>query len=175
METDGPAGSVDTVLARNVRHLEPEAATFAAMLDGWGLQQRSRFLKASTIGTRRDMVRRFGRFTNEYPWQWRSVDVEAFVAGLQSGRGPVAPSTARGYQNALRLFVEYVTDSRYGWPQHCTDQFGSAPSKILHEWNTIPHVTEYEGDPRRRPLTYDEVQALFDAAEALVESIRMRG
>lgn len=175
METDGPAGSVDTVLARNVRPLEPEAATFAAMLDGWGLQQRSRFLKASTIGTRRDMVRRFGRFTNEYPWQWRSVDVEAFVAGLQSGRGPVAPSTARGYQNALRLFVEYVTDSRYGWPQHCTDQFGSAPSKILHEWNTIPHVTEYEGDPRRRPLTYDEVQALFDAAEALVESIRMRG
>src|SRR5882724_2343690 len=61
------AGSVPTVLARNVRHLEPEAATFSAMLDGWGLQQRSRFLKASTIGTRRDMVRRFARFTNEYP------------------------------------------------------------------------------------------------------------
>jgi len=36
-------------------------------------------------------------------------------------------------------------------------------------------VTEYEGDPRRRALTYDEVQALFDAAESLVEDIRARG
>jgi site-specific recombinase XerD len=175
MDTGGLAGSVATVLARNVRHLEPEAATFGAMLDGWGLQQRSRFLKASTIGTRRDMVGRFARFTNEYPWQWRSAEVEAFVTGLRSGRGPVAPSTARGYQNALRLFVEYVTDSRYGWPEHCSERFGAAPSKILHEWNTVTHVTEYEGDPRRRPLTYDEVQALFDAAESLVEQIRSRG
>lgn len=30
------------VLARNVRHIEPEAASFAAMLEGWDLQQRSR-------------------------------------------------------------------------------------------------------------------------------------
>ena len=171
----GLAGSVATVLARNVRHLEPKAASFAAMLDGWGLQQRSRFLKASTIGTRRDMVRRFARFTNKYPWQWRSVEVEAFVTSLRSGGEPVAPSTARGYQNALRLFVEYVTDPRYGWPEHCSERFGAAPSKILHEWNTVTLVTEYEGDPRRRPLTYDEVQALFDAAESLVEQIRIRG
>lgn len=61
------AGSAATVLARNVRHLEPEASAFAAMLHGWDLQQRPRFLKGSTIATRRDMVRRFGRFTNEYP------------------------------------------------------------------------------------------------------------
>ena len=175
VDVDSLAGSVATVLARNVRHLEPKSATFAAMVHGWGLQPRSRFLKASTIGTRGDMVQRFARFTNEYPWQWRSVDVEAFVTGLRSGGRPVAPSTARGYQNALRLFVEYVTDSRYGWPELCIDRFGAAPSMILHEWNTVSHVTEYEGDARRRPLTYDEVQALFDAAESLVDDIRARG
>jgi integrase len=49
-----------------------------------------------------------------------------------------------------------------------------APSQVLHEWNTIVHVTEYEGDPRRRPLTYDEIQALFDAVDGRVEEIRAR-
>lgn len=175
METVDLAGSVSSVFARNVRHMEPEAAAFGAMLNGWELQQRSRFLKASTIGTRRDMVRRFERFTNQYPWQWRSSEVEAFVTSLRSAGRPIAPSTARGYQNALRLFVEYVTDPRYGWPEHCVLHFGEAPAKILHEWNTVTHVTDYEGDPRRRPLTYEEVQALFDAAESLVEQIRGRG
>ena len=37
------------------------------------------------------------------------------------------------------------------------------------------HVSEYEGRPGRRPLSYDEVQALFDAADAAVERIRARG
>lgn len=50
-----------------------------------------------------------------------------------------------------------------------------APTQLLHEWNTIVHVTDYEGDPRRRPLTYDEIQALFDAADGRVEQIRANG
>ncbi|KXX58736.1 hypothetical protein AZG88_44415 [Rhodococcus sp. LB1] len=33
-------------------------------------------------------------------------------------------------------------------------------------------VTKHEGDPSRRPLTYDEIQALFDAADARIEQIR---
>ncbi|HUY44353.1 MAG TPA: tyrosine-type recombinase/integrase [Streptosporangiaceae bacterium] len=36
-------------------------------------------------------------------------------------------------------------------------------------------MTEFEGQPHRRPLTYDEVQALFDAADGRVEEIRSRG
>jgi hypothetical protein len=101
VESGDLAGSVPTVLARNVRHVDQAAASFAAMMTGWELQQRqrsptrvpfvlghnqrvpvamaagggrgvrgesalrrgrSRFLKASTIGARRDMVRRFGNF-----------------------------------------------------------------------------------------------------------------
>ena len=173
--TEDLTGSVSTVLARNVRHLDPQAATFDAMLAGWERQQRARFLKVSTVKTRHDIVRRFARFTNEYPWQWLPADVEAFIVEMRSAKCPIAPSTARGYQNALRLFVEYVTDARYGWPKHCVEQFGATPTMIVHEWNSVAHVTEYEGDPRRRPLTYDEVQALFDAAESLVEDIRARG
>ena len=70
--------------------------------------------------------------------------------------------------------TEFATDARYGWPAKCLEMFGSAPRQILHEWNTIGHTTEYEGDPGRRPLTYDEVQALFDAADARVAEIRSR-
>ena len=57
----------------------------------------------------------------------------------------------------------------------CLEQFGLVPRQILDEWNTVAHVTEFEGQPHRRPLTYDEVQALFDAADGRVEEIRSRG
>src|SRR6266516_4971579 len=66
------------------------------------------------------------------------------------------------------------TDARYGWPARCVEWFGEAPQQILHEWNTVAHVSDYEGQPGRRPLTYDEVQALFDAADGRVEEIRAR-
>lgn len=49
------------------------------------------------------------------------------------------------------------------------------PQQILHEWNSIAHVAEHKGAPRRRPLTYDEVQALFDAADSLPGKIRGSG
>lgn len=81
---------------------------------------------------------------------------------LRCRRGRFAVSTGRSYQNALRLFCDYVTDPRYGWPTRCMEQFGAVPAQILHEWNTVTHSSDYEGDPRRRPLTYDEVQALFE-------------
>jgi site-specific recombinase XerD len=163
-------GAAHLMLVDGVVHLDPASAVFDAMLDGWATQQRSRFLKADgTIKPRLDLVRRLVRFSNEYPWQWEPAEVEAFIVSLS-----VAPSTARNYQNTLRMFCEYVTDVRYGWPAKCLQMFGSAPQQILHEWNTVAHVAEYEGDPGRRPLTYDEVQALFDAADCRVEDIQSR-
>jgi integrase len=45
----------------------------------------------------------------------------------------------------------------------------------LRRPSPVAHVTEFEGQPHRRPLTYDEVQALFDAADGRVEQIRSRG
>ena len=79
------------------------------------------------------------------------------------------------YQVTLRLFCGYVADVRYGWVARCLEQFGAVPRQILDEWNTVAHVTEFEGQPHRRPLTYDEVQARFDAADGRVEEIRSRG
>ncbi|WP_435286086.1 tyrosine-type recombinase/integrase [Streptomyces bacillaris] len=168
-------GAAHLVLADGVVHLDPEPAVFEAMLDGWARQQRTRFLdEDGTIKPRLSVVRRFAEFTNQYPWQWEPAEVEAFIDHLRSRRKKFAVSTGRNYQNALRMFCEYTTDARYGWPLRCMEQFGQAPAQILHEWNTVTHSSEYEGDAGRRPLTYDEVQALFDAADARVEEIRSR-
>jgi integrase len=162
-------------LPDGVAYLDPSAAVFEAMLlDGWAVQQRTRFLKADTIDGRTALVRRFAAFSNEYPWQWTPAEVEAFFDLLRSGPKPIMFSTARGYQTELRLFLEYVTDPRYGWPHVCGERFGAVPAQILHEDNSIVHVTDYDGEPHRRPLTYDEVQVLFDAADGLAEQIRAR-
>lgn len=151
--------------------VDPERITFAAMQDGWVAQQRSRQLKASTIEGRLAVVRRFAEYSNQYPWQWTPAEFEAFVTSLAGAR----PTTIRGYQAALRIFLEYATSGDYEWVNRCRDEFGSAPTQIVTEWNSYHHTTPYEGDPGRRPLTYDEVQRLFDAADGLVESIRSRG
>ncbi|HEY6425093.1 MAG TPA: tyrosine-type recombinase/integrase [Pseudonocardiaceae bacterium] len=163
-------GAAHLMLVDGVVHLDPAPAVFEAMLEGWTIQQRARFLKAvGTIQPRVDLVRRLARFSNQYPWQWEPAEVEAFIVSLS-----IAPSTARNYQNTLRLFCEYTADPRYGWPAKCHERFGAVPRQVLHEWNTIAHVAEYEGNPGRRPLTYDEVQRLFDAADGRVEEIRAR-
>jgi integrase/recombinase XerC len=153
-------------LADNVVHVDPASAVFEAMLQGWRRQQSARFLKEPTIGARLRLIRRLEAFTGLYPWQWEPADGEAFVDGLRGGGKPIAVSTARAYEVGISVFLEFVTDSRYGWAQACAERFGAVPQQIFHEGNSVVHKTEYEGDPRRRPLTYDEVQALFDAADA---------
>ena len=121
---------------------------------------------------RLDLMRRFAAFTGQYPWQWDAAEAEAWFVELRSGAHPIVFSTARIYQNTLRQFLEYLTDTRYRWPGVCLERFGVAPTQVLHEHNMISHVAEFEGGPARRPLTYDEVQALFDAADGRVETIR---
>ena len=172
MAAGGEPGSALTLLPANVRHLEEEPAVFAAMLEGWTRQQQARHLKPSTIKGRIDLVKRFHRFTNSYPWQWEPADLEAWSASLVSGAKPVEPSTLRSYQTELGLFCEYLVDARYDWANQCSTRFAAVPQQICHEWNTVAHNAAYEGRPGRRALTYDELQALFDAADERVERIR---
>ena len=60
-------------------------------------------------------------------------------------------------------------------PRQCRDRFDQVPAQVCHEWNTVAHLNEYEGRPQRRPLTYDEVQQLFDYLDDRVESIARAG
>ncbi|MFY1632388.1 tyrosine-type recombinase/integrase [Solwaraspora sp. WMMB335] len=169
------AGSARLELVEGVVPLDPQRAVVEAMLSGWARQQAARFLdQEATIGPRLALVRRLMSFSGLYPWQWTAAEAEAFIADLRSGAKPIRVSTARGYEIALRMFCEYAADARYGWPEQCQQRFGASVTQVFHEHNSVVHVSDYEGDPGRRPLTYDEAQALFDASDGRVEEIRSR-
>lgn len=163
-------GAARLELVSGVAHLRPEDAVFEAMLSGWQAQQVARGLHEDTIGARERLVRRFLTFTNEYPWRWDPAHVEEWTLSLRAERH-LAPATIRGYQVDLRLFSEYVTDSRYGWASVCEETFGAGvhPVPICHEWNTIAHLSDYEGNPEARPFTRHELQRFFDYADDQVE------
>lgn len=132
-------------------------------------------LRVTTIGPRLRTIRRLAEFSGLYPWQWTPAEGEAFIDHLRSGSTPVRLSTVRSYEVSISLFVEFARDPRYGWAQACADRFGEAPQEVFHEGNSVQHRQEYEGDPRCRPLTYDEVQALFDAADDRPAVVAGRG
>ena len=164
-------GSAGLVLAREVAFVDPEAGIFEAMIEGWRRQQRVRFLKSDTIKHRVRVVRRMAESSNQYPWQWTAAEVEAFIDYCIRANS-IQSSTARSFTDALRVFLAYVTDPRYGWTDVCLGRFGSAPQMVVGEWNSVAHTGDYEGGPGRRPLSYDEVQRLFDAADDIVETVR---
>lgn len=164
-------GSAGLVLVDGVRFLDERTAVFDAMLEGWSRQQASRRLTASTVDARIRLIRRFQHFTGEYPWDWSPQDVEDFTVSLNSNGRRLGTGTLRGYHLTMRQFCDYLTDRRYDWPEECDQRFSAVPMQICHESNTVAHVNEYEGRPGRRPLTYDEVQTLFDYCDDRVERI----
>ena len=111
------------------------------------------------------VVQRFKVFTGAWPWEWTAAQADAWVS-----QGAWAHSTVRNYQGSLALFLAYICDPRYGWPEACLERVGVAPARgILDERNSAAHVADYEGRPGRRPFTRAELQALFDTADAAVE------
>lgn len=170
----GPVGLAgELFLAGTSRLLRPDEQVFEAMLAGWCDQQLSRNLRVDTVDGRLMVIRRFQRFANEFPWDWRPVELEAFTAELR-GDG-CALSTVRGYQGAIRLFCDYVADPRYQWTAVCERLFDTHPAQICFEWNTAVHVQDNESDPRRRALTKQELQRLFDYADEQVDRARRSG
>jgi integrase/recombinase XerC len=168
-------GAAHLVLASGVVPLHPEEAVFEAMLEGWAAQQRSRYLKASTIEDGLRLVRRFAGFTGEYPWRWTPADVEDWTSVLVSEPRPLAHSTVRNYQQTLGRFGDYVTDRRYGWAAVCEQRFGRVPAPVCHEWNTVAHRAEYEGRPGNRPFTREELQRFLDYCDAQVARAKRLG
>ena len=175
MGSSAVPGSAGLVLVEGVVHLDEAAAVFEAMLEGWSRQQKSRLLGDSTIDARVALLRRFGEFAESYPWAWTPGDLEDFTVSLVSGSGRLAPSTIRGYHLTVKMFCDYLTDGRYEWARECRDRFGQVPAQVCHEWNTAAHLTDYEGRPARRPLSYDELQTLFDYLDERVERVARSG
>ena len=82
---------------------------FEAMLRGWHAQQAARGLREDTIAPRERLVRRFGEFTGEYPWQWSPGHMDEWSLHL-TAEEHLAPSTIRSYQCTLRQFTEFLVD-----------------------------------------------------------------
>jgi integrase/recombinase XerC len=101
--------------------------------------------------------------------------VDEYFEDLLSRPERLARSTLRAYQLRLKLFSEYVCDRRYPWTAICQREFGHVPGQLFGERNLVAHLDEFEGDPRRRPLTVDELEAFFAAGEVRIESCRSRG
>jgi len=170
------AGSAQLELVSGVAQLRPEDAMFEAMLRGWRAQQKARGLRDETAEGREQLVRRFLMATNEYPWRWGPSHVEEWALSLATEKH-LAISTIRAYETDLRLFSEYLVDSRYGWATACEERFGTGvyPVAICHEWNTIAHLSDYEASPESRPFTRAEMQAFLDYADSQVEAAARSG
>lgn len=178
MRTQSPrspdAATVRALLPPGVAILNEPETVWAAMLDGWSAQQLARNLSLSTIVSRRRLAERFRDFAEEYPWAWTVEQVDHFFMELRALRGG-SRSTVLGYQNALRMFLGYLTDPTYGWGELCWERFGTHPAQVFHEWNTARHVQDAIGEPGKRPYTRNELEDLFDCADERVVRIRRAG
>ena len=165
--------SAEALLSSGIALLAPEETVLDAMIQGWGSQQRSRALAATTIEARRQVLGRFVRFSGEYPWNWGPGDVEEWPSEMV-GRG-LSPSAIRNYQAAVSLFCGYVADPRYRWVEVCEQHFATHPVQVFHEWNTVVHRSDYEGRPGNRPMTREELQKFFDYCDDRVATIAKSG
>ena len=143
------------------------------MLGSWAQQQRGRSLAADTIKDRLNIVRRFCDYAGSYPWQWQASDLDEY-SGLMRSKG-LAVSTMRHVHGTLSLFCEYLTSPDYDWVEICESKFGDTPSQICLPWNTTKHIQDYEGNPARRALTFDELEQFFDHADSKVEAVVKQG
>lgn len=155
-------------LVGSVPLLHPEQQTVEEMLQGWRNQQLSRNLQFTTIDQRIRYIRAFLGHVNEFPWAWTPALVEEYFGDLRSIKH-LALSSLRARQSALRHFTSYVSNPDYGWDVVCEKLFGSHPAQVFFEWNTAPHVQEFEGRPHKRPYSRQELQLLFDHADDEVE------
>jgi integrase/recombinase XerC len=172
----GLAGAARLELVSGVVQLRPEDAMLEAMLSGWRAQQAARGLREDTVVLRERLARRFGEFAGEYPWAWSPGHMDEWSLHL-TAEEHLAPTTIRAYQCTLRQFTEFLVDARYGWAAACEEAFGPGqhPVAICHEWNTIAHLNDYEGNPEARPFTREELQRFLDYADDQVERAARSG
>lgn len=161
------------ILPTGVALLDPQERVLEAMLQGWKRQQRSRHLKSETVERRLRLVNAVVRSIEKFPWNWTEADFESFSSECLDLGNKV--STLRGKQTEIAMFLDYITDVRYDWPAVCKRLFDVEPRQLCNEWNLVSHSSEYEGDPARRPLSYEELEAFFNCADSRVEQLRKRG
>ena len=166
----GVPGFVPRVLRdAEVGLFRAEDRVFDAMIDGWKAQMMARGLATQTIEGRCRVLRRFQEYAGTFPWTWRPVDLDDYVAGRRSGEKPISLTTLRSDSNAIAMFCAYTSSPTYGWGEFCEQTFGDVPAQIAFDWNTPRHTTDDAVPPQRRAFKRKELQKLFGYMDDLVD------
>ncbi|MFI9366539.1 tyrosine-type recombinase/integrase [Kitasatospora sp. NPDC053057] len=155
--------------------LRPEEAVFEKTLQGFADHQRARRLSWDTVNTRARIARQVQAMSGGYPWEpaWNRTLFDRWSAMLAD---TVATSTMRKYQNDLALYLSYLSDPAYEWPQVCLSTFGMFTGFALRDLNAVRHAQEYIGQPSgNRPLTRAEVKTFFGQMDPEIKRLREQG
>lgn len=71
----------------------------------------------------------------------------------------------------VRGFCSFLCEPAYRWPDLCERIFGEYPSQVCFAYNLPVHVSDNEAEPRRRALSRNEIQTLFDYFDDEVERL----
>ncbi|MFD7912311.1 tyrosine-type recombinase/integrase [Streptomyces sp. NPDC059752] len=170
-----PPGVARLHVVEGISLLRPQAAIFEKTLHAFGDHQRARHLSAGTIKDRARVARQVQAFSGGYPWEpaWNMAMFDRWSAMLA---GQVATSTLRGYQGGLGLYLRYLSDPAYEWPQVCMETFGSFAGFALRDLNAVRHAQEYIGRPSgNRPMSRPEVKLFFGQMDPEIKRLRTIG
>ena len=74
------------------------------------------------------------------------------------------------------MFCDYLCDARYEWVQGVSQTASiRCPTQVCHEWNTVAHLNEYEGNPAGVPSATTSCRRLFDYLDDRVERVARSG
>jgi integrase len=153
--------------------LRPREGVFEKMVEGFVDHQQARALKPDTISGRVRTVRQLHAFADAFPWEWTAAVFDRWSATVAAS---VAHSTLVQRQIQLRSFLHYVTNPAYEWPSVCVELFGTFPTHVLRELNTVRHSQGYVGQPsRNRPLTRPEIRGFFGQMDPEIARLRAAG
>lgn len=114
-----PIGSASLFLAAGVSYLDEEEAVFSAMLEGWRAERvGGPNLTASVVRSDLNTVQRFRDSAGAFPWSWSAALFDEWMDDLVTVRR-LAPSTVRGYQNAVAQFCDFSCSPHYDWVAEC--------------------------------------------------------
>jgi integrase/recombinase XerD len=72
-------------------------------------------------------------YSGKFPWTWRPVDIDDYMAERRSGDKPISLTTLRADSNAVAMFCSFLSNPAYGWAELCEHTFGDISSQICFD------------------------------------------
>ncbi len=169
------------LVAPNVAYIDraaEAAALFEQIVDGFDRHRFSRGHDQRTIENETGSLRRFASWAAAHygtvgPWEWERYMAEAWIGSLRAGADARTLATARGYQGAVRRFMDYLSDPEYPWLAQIQATFDRTPAQLFDEFNSIKHSRDESAKTTERyPIPREMVQQIFDFLDDRVEKAK---